>query len=159
MMRSSHNGIYDHQIKQPAGRLMRTPLEPDIGMSDEQGADLRTEITPYEIMRSQLVGNFLALCVTFVLITVHGRSTDAAPRADGSLMKNTMEQRYSPDDPTAVRNRRTDAAARIMARHGEMNNPLALSQADNDNRVYQSGAGSAASSREETFRKGRVMGH
>jgi hypothetical protein len=136
MMRSSHNGIYDHQIKQTAGRLMRTLLEPDVGMSDEQGAHLRTEMTPYEITRSQLVGNCLALCVIFVLITVHERSTDSAPRADGSLMKSIMEQRYSRDDRTAVTNRRTDAAAGIMARHGEMNDPLALSPADNGNPVY-----------------------
>ncbi len=158
MMRSSHNGIYDHQIKQTADRLIRTPLKPDVGMSDEQGADLRTEMTSYEITRSQLIGNCLALCVTFVLITVHGRSTGSAPHVDGSLMKSTMEQRYLRDDRMAVTNRKTDAAAVIMARHGEMNDPLALSPADNGNPVYESGAGSATSSREETFRKGRVMG-
>jgi hypothetical protein len=89
------------------------------------------KMTPYEITRVQLVGNLLALCVTFVLITVHGRSMDSKLLPDGSLMRSRMEQGYSRDGRTAVMNRRTDATAEIMALHDEMKDPLALSQPDN----------------------------
>lgn len=100
-------------------------------MSDEQEGR-RAVMTPYEITRLQLAGNLLALCVTFVLIAVPGRSTDPEPRTDGNLMRSATEQGYAGDEHAAVTNMSVDAAAGIMACHGEVDRPSALSQSDKE---------------------------